>query len=1247
MVVLNPRDFQALTRPDAYRDLLASKLPLQTGRPLNEQVESGWRRKLIRWSDERQPDLPQCPRVVVVIDGVNQRPQTDWARIIDAFAHWLKPIGGRLLVTARTTYYETTLQPRLMTTVRKLTVPDWTANERDEILANSGIDHSVLDRIQDANAQVERALCNPRLLGIAIRLVKGRVVSHIEELSVNHLLFEHLRTREQESSTPEPVHECTNRLRIHAQEVLRRLQKGLSDDVTIFTIRDVQTVVDGRYFVPVDGDPTRYALQAEGLVLALGFALIDRLHFASRNNRDLASDLGAVIDPISALDQTAAVLMAALTCTCIDDKQPDKLAVALLCAFAELQNPNHQDLEAFKLLARKRSFAFLEAARQLCLTGWRQANVDWLEEALMSSRRHTESWRNIQDAVNTWLTCYSLEPRPGVRFRGKLSAEERAKEKEKIDINLQSLSAAEARLLANMEIADGDMGALSRLGFTLMPGRPITPFAKSIVRWCLVNMVNQNQGWLYEELEYVVRLNRVDWAATRAAMLTEARILREADASRVGTWALIVLLRATGDPEDASEAHQLETTISDFQPRSWRLLEDYCSSDPCDPSTSKPTNVEGTARRYASIDASSLYARSYIGEGERFLEMARPGVVRFEAEVGVNKHRELVEDVLKRRGHSLRRGLFWLERHSALLTRAMALTLAATSEECLGTTTDVPERDRWWMVQDLLFLAFPKLCAEEQVKALLGTTTGEDVWRSLLEVMKPLDEAVFDRLLGEACRGNHARRQYFLLAFAKGSDTVISRRARDYLASLRSSESALVRMGVFERILHFRDEHLMRLVVDDGWCAQEGKGRNSYENAYGSAILVEGALRNWISVDEALKRISPGHYGWAARRLGPVAGRKVARLMDAGIKASVGVHLESALPEVEYRCRHKAQPQSFPYSVMEKEGQSDVVAAFQKTQSERDEAFEEQERRRHEAFETFITNLDRTNARILVDDITKEEFAAIVDAAPDAAARWYRVFLDLEKGARSTVHNLVVMLAYALRKRYPQRTVALLRAVYGENGPIRFTVGRARVPLEAVVAWSAAESDAGREWCYDRLDLARDDHELAMEVLAALSSREETVLSAFVRERLDGGEPEGIARALLVAGFSSQGGRNREVIDHYRDAMGFIGEAYRAARYAHERDEWTRYWFSKMCEAERSTEFWQYAVLFTKIVDGRFTIWGTKYARQGQPARLFWPSIDGEVNRRIEKWREHRKKTLFGAKRPPDVFLPVVKRGAA
>ena len=1101
MVVLSPRDCQFVAGPEDCDDLLASKLPAQAGGPVNTAVVSSWRRKLARWRNDSRSDRL---RLIVVIDGVNQRPKIDWARVILAFGAALNRIGGRLLVTTRTTYYETTLQPRLMTAVEEISIPEWTATERDEILAENGIDHAVLHRVQDPHAAVGRSLLNPRLLGIAVRLLKGKAIEHIEELSVNHLLFEHLRTRAQESRMPEPAHECVGRLRTLAQEVLTRLRKGLSDDITVFDAEDVKTVADGRYFVPVDGDPARYALQDDGLVMALGFVVIDRLRTASRNDRDLGAELDAVIDPIAALDQTAAVVMAALTCACIDDRQRDDIAVALLRGFAELQNPGHENLEAFKSLARTRSWAFLKAARQLCLAGWDQPNVDWIEAALVTSKMHAEVGRNIEIAVATWLGCYSLEPEPSVRSLGGVSAEERAKRTEKMDKNLQSLSSAEKRLLETMEETDGNICALSRLAFTLMAGMPVSFFAKGVVQWCFANLLNQNQGRLYEELQHVVRLNRSDWQPARTALLTESAVFRKADVSRVGIWALVVLLRATGDPDDAREAEELTAKISDLKPRSWRLIEEYCSSDPCDPSTSRPVNIAGTARQYEAVDVSSLYGGTHRSGDDLFFEVARPGVVRFEADVAVKKHQELAYDVLQRRGPSLKPGLFLLRPHSALLTVEMA-TLASERDDYLRVAAGLPERDRWVVSQERLFLAFPRLSAEEQLEAMLSTTVGDDVLRSLLDVMKPVDETVFDRYFHRACRENDARSQYFLLLFAKGSGTPLSHQSRDLVASLMTSESALVRMVVLERSYRLRDEKLMRLVVDSGWRAERGGGRNSYENAYGSAILVEGALRDWISVDAALERMSSDHYGWAARCLGPMAAQRVARLIDLPIRAAMGVPLENTLPDVEYRCRHENQPDSFPYSVAEREGHSDVVVEPWKPGLESDEAFEEQEGRRHEAFESFRKKLDQANAGILVDDIGREEFEAIVDGDPEAGDRWYRLLSDLNEGARRTVHNLVLMLAYAFRERCPKRTVALLKSVYGEVGPIRFTVGRARMPLEAVVAWSVAGSDAGREWCHERLDLARNDHELATEVLAALSNREESALMAFVRQRLDRG----------------------------------------------------------------------------------------------------------------------------------------------
>ena len=109
-------------------------------------------------------------------------------------------------------------------------------------------------------------------------------------------------------SEPQPVQEFARRFQKHAQEIISRVKAKQQDDLNIFE-DDMGAVADGRFYQPVDGDPTRYSLKDDGLTLALGFAVIDRLRTAQRNDRNLDAELDAILEPIAALDDTADVIL--------------------------------------------------------------------------------------------------------------------------------------------------------------------------------------------------------------------------------------------------------------------------------------------------------------------------------------------------------------------------------------------------------------------------------------------------------------------------------------------------------------------------------------------------------------------------------------------------------------------------------------------------------------------------------------------------------------------------------------------------------------------------------------------------------------------------------------------------------------------------------------------------------------------------------------------------------------------------
>ena len=141
------------------------------------------------------------------------------------------------------------------------------------------------------------------------------------------------------------------------------------------------------------------------------------------------------------------------------------------------------------------------------------------------------------------------------------------------------------------------------------------------------------------KFRHLVRFNRVDWSDARVALLKEVDVLRQKEISVTGKWALINVLQATGNTEDAKQARILveELTRDQTHFSGWRLVEEFCAADPCDPTSEKPDNVKQTAQNYRDIDVKKLRLSVDIASEDDFFAMARSGTARFEAQVAIAK----------------------------------------------------------------------------------------------------------------------------------------------------------------------------------------------------------------------------------------------------------------------------------------------------------------------------------------------------------------------------------------------------------------------------------------------------------------------------------------------------------------------------------------------------------------------------------------------------------------------------------
>jgi hypothetical protein len=585
--------------------------------------------------------------------------------------------------------------------------------------------------------------------------------------------------------------------------------------------------------------------------------------------------------------------------------------------------------------------------------------------------------------------------------------------------------------------------------------------------------------------------------------------------------------------------------------------------------------------------------------------------------------------------------LFELHQHNALLTvnEAHALLRKWEDVKSAGTADNLSAKDRWIVSQYLLLLAFPFFSAREQADILLSNETDEDVLLDLVLQAKQLGEAEYETLLRAACSEESERKQYFLLALGNCASVQMSRDARTHIAALVWSESEHVRAQALRAIAQSGDEWLLGQVVESNWNATDAESENGVEVWYGSAALLEAAARGLIPHGKAVDRISPRLYGRAVAMLDEDAVHEIVRRIDASIHQAAGLGDGLVAPDIELQVYPSAPYEPSRFSVNERPSDAKGINEAMSRLSESNEAFEERQTRNIDSFREFKANLTRAKASIILDYLSLDEFGNVVAAAGELADRWYSLFLSIAEARLPAVHNLLLLLAHALGRKAPDKAEELFRRVRKSAPLVRFTFGRAGVHLDAMAVWAGDRSPVLDRLRLQRLDRMGTDHDLSLEVLTALLNGQQELLTVYIQEKVSMEQPSEICRGIMVAGYSDKSEFNDEILRRYEGSGGLIANAQKAAKYAYQRNVWARHWFEKMCQTDENTDFWRYAILLSKIVDGRFTIWREDYAQKGNSIQSFGSATVGKLDNRLARWEDHRNRKLFGSDVPAPIFI--------
>ena len=1225
-IFLSAERLERHTTEEEIIHLLITTLATQCSQFCHDDVIiKRWYKRLQGWEQNKQTS-----RLLIVLDGLNQRPEFPWDKIIGKLYKVVSKVGGQLIVTTREQLFRRKIKHGLSNHFLEIIVSNWSEPERDELLYLNGIS------IQSLDSTTASSLLNPRLLGIALEVLPLDNLDAWESLTTDRLLFEHLRLSQRDNIEPYTADELAKRLSDHASDALDKLQANPANTAALLFQSDTGYVAEGRFFEILGGPSLRYRLKEPGLTLALGYALVDRIWAAYYDNQNLEEVLFQLLEPIAALDRTVEVVLASLTICALDDQRfEDKVFVTLLCGFSNLQNPDTKKYGFFRDICFVRFDAFLLALEKCFLDMTYRLNTGWLKAVAWEVAVNDDNWASLSVALDRWLGFYSKNPEHRFRFYAKENFDdwqEKVKNKEsEIKTAIDSLAPFELALLAEMQEQDGNISALSQLVLELLVEKPLAPFARSFLKWGISLGINADHLAPRDEFYHLTNFNKVDWPEMCSAFCQAIEPLDKQSTSKGGKWTIVRMLYATGTHEDALKAKIIATELQkDRQSfKGWRLIEEYCATDPCDPASEKPENIITTAQRYEQIDVRELYVTMKGSKQGLFRDDALPGVARFSPEIAINKHRELLATLSKRTDMPLRQlslnGIFMMP----LLTEQLATEFFVDLLDSSRLKT-VPKEDQFLVGMYVFWLISRKLNAEQQLEIMsLPIFSSKHYLMDIIPSLKDFDDKKFLEKFSEACCSNDAGKLVPALAFLQYTHIKLNGELIKLILSLISHPNFIVRCGVFDIIQKNQILDGIKILYDTG-CTFNSKSINRHEAYYGSLVFIEGYRLGLFSIDEIFERCSLTAWVSALPNLKKEDQFKIIAVLDISLKLLVLNKEKISLPEIKIFLKEADIGYLHHYSldgfIMDKKNLFDY---------ESEDEFEARQKLLNETYDNFYTSLDINIAVLILDRLTVSDIDNIYFCDNHIIKRWFKLLLSAND---SILKNMSLLVAKSYSLNNPLEATKLFRKALELDSFVTVSYGNG-LNTEHITVWQAENSESVDELRRERLNKATNDHDIAMQVLAAETCGKGHFILDYVSNGLKDTHPYVRSRAIMVAGFSNQTESFSKTLEAAAQQSGLVGDVAKVALEAHKRCCWTQHWAKKMIEVQTVEEFWCASRLLVKIADGRLRLFLDNQTNLG----LHWPNfkkiIADETKKRSEKWESKRKETFLGHKSVNEIYM--------
>ena len=1232
MVIVAGRRAEQLspTEPlEGLARLLSDEVPCSS-----HDSSGGWLRRLRRWKTQNSTGHL---RFVIAVDGLNEQPTRPWADLIKGLANDVHSLGGLVIVTSRSRYWDGSIRPRLPDSldIRTMQVLQFDDDEIVAALAPAGISpHTLPPKVRDF-------VRNPRICALAVKVL-DRLLLQPGELTVDRLLFEYWRQRVEERGdlTKHTIADFEKLIRSHANAWLERPSRSFDRDEwdchsgaarrlgPNHVLNDVTDIEEGRFLQISPNNSETYEFRKEALPYALALLVNHELK-SSRTGEAPREHLHRILDPVRGFDFVAEVVEASVRLACLDPSFPEETRTALVRAWMGSQNVDYGASDAMSAYVRTCPTPFLRAAALPEDSTQPFIHRDLLLALLMPSRDTQTVQSALSQCLPKWLAQWSRGSRTS--FGQEVDAERQARRENRITERLASMTPKEMAFFRGITFEEPDAPAiaLDAAATLLVAGRPLAPHVKGIVGWAFARTIAGDLPDNYDSFAWVVRLNPVDSRETHDALRSLIKGI-DTSASEWVRSAAGTALRMLGTRESSQAAEEIDPAEPTIR---WRRVEGFCNTNPHDPSAPPGSNLDNARDAAKAVNPLDAWSSSSRTLQDSDLEGVTAALARFDPVGIIELLRSIVATAAERTGAAVR-SLSWnLVALSPLFDQHAIQAIRAGYNRILSRPA--PETPDFQSVASSFVRSLmPHLAAEEQLDLLLTLPEECQLTLKLRDGVRPLPANVLEERLGAAVAAPDHRGLLWILFFAAGSKPELTRRSRSLIATCLAHADAPVRACASECVHQAEDSELDRLMLNSDRAATTAD--TAYLEQYRDAAEARA-----IAVSRRLDlihRLSPRLLGYVAEQLGGQAlalfSESIDRIVSSLLK-SIDVVLPADL-EICVSVSENALPGRYCVNDKSDDPASTDLQSFVADINNPEMArrkFSERQRELNEKAAAYIKEISARNMAEIGAQPPPWGLKEVMRLDPDRIASWLqRVLAAQESQVLRQVCNLAVSLARVYSSHDPVLSSKVFRHFVDCRPILNVHVEPEEIPLYEHALFSSGASEALESLKSRVFAQALNDSDLEMATVAAEVCGAHEWLDRYVEGLLGSWHPADQARSLTILGFRQPNVASERILSGAREP-GFLGQVKHFASQNYRRAAWTRHWLECLERAKDPIDFWRYGTLAETICDVRVL-------------RVFPKSIASDLlyvfgtdlyRRMNDKAKERSKKlrqTLFGLKAP-------------